>query len=89
MPETEKLSLTHAELAEALVKHYDIHEGLWAIYVEFGLAGGNVGPDQSSINPAAIVPITKIGIQKVSESNNMTVDAVSVNPQKKRSTKKK
>ena len=89
MPELEKITLTHAEVAEALIRYSDIHEGLWAIYAEFGLAAGNIGPDPKDVNPAAIVPLVKLGLQKVSEPNNLTVDAATVNPVKKRSSSKK
>ncbi|MDI7277627.1 MAG: hypothetical protein QME94_16740 [Anaerolineae bacterium] len=72
---------THRELAEILVKHQGIHEGLWGLYVQFGFGGLNVvNPDDSAMSPAAIVPITRIGIQRFAEANSMTVDAAAVNP---------
>ena len=82
MPESERLTFTHAEVVEALIRHSDIHDGLWALYVEFGLAAANIntGPDQFA--PAAIVPVAKLGVQKVTKLDNLTVDAAKVNPKK-------
>jgi hypothetical protein len=88
MPETNSITFTHKEVAEALIIKQDIHEGLWGIIIEFGIAGVNVGqgPGDPNMMPAAIVPVLKIGIQRFPSPNNMTVDAAEVNPV--RSTKK-
>lgn len=83
MPESHNITFTHAQVAEALIKYHNIHEGLWGLYVEFGIAGSNAGPNPENINPAAIVPILKIGLQKFDKPNNMTADAAVVNPVKK------
>jgi hypothetical protein len=82
METPKKITFTHAQVSEALVKYNDIHEGIWGLYVEFGIAGVNVGPTQEDINPAAIVPILKVGLQTFDKANNMTVDAAVVNPKK-------
>ena len=83
MSESQNITFTHAQVAEALIKYHNIHEGLWGLYVEFGIAGSNAGPSPDNINPAAIVPILKIGLQKFAKPNNMTADAAVVNPNKK------
>jgi hypothetical protein len=84
MPETNQITFSHQEIAEALIKKGDLHEGLWGIYIEFGIGAANIGqgPDSEEINivPAAIVPVLKIGIQRFPKSNNLTVDAAKVNP---------
>lgn len=80
MAEPQNITFTHAQVAEALIKYNDIHEGIWGLYIEFGIAGGNVGQSPDNINPAAIVPILKIGLQKFNKPNNMTADAAVVNP---------
>ncbi len=72
---------THRQLAEILVKDQGIHEGLWGLYVEFGIAGTNLAnPKDGTVNPAAIVPVIRIGIQPFREASSMTVDAAEVNP---------
>ncbi len=82
MPETKNYVFDHAELAEILVKKLEIHDGLWGIYVEFGLRAANVptSPDGKSALPAAINFVQKIGIQRFEGPNNLTVDAAQVNP---------
>lgn len=82
MPEHKTITFNHKEVAEALVRASNIHEGLWGVYIEFGIAGANVGDQANpdSIVPAAIVPVLKIGIQRFDNPNNMTVDAATVNP---------
>jgi len=82
MPETPQIVFKHSELAEVLVKHQDIHTGHWGVFVRFGLAATNVGPSENDLNPAAIVPVREIGIQRFDKPNNMTVDAAKVNPAK-------
>jgi len=83
MPEPQKMTFNHSQVTEALIKYNNIHEGLWGLYVEFGIAAGNAGPSPDQINPAAIVPIQKIGLQRFDKPNNMTADAAVVNPLKK------
>jgi len=79
---SQHITFTHAQVSEALIKHHNLHEGLWGLYVEFGIAATNAGPSQDQLNPAAIVPIVKIGLQKFDKPNNMTADAAVVNPSK-------
>jgi hypothetical protein len=80
MGEPKIYTFNHKEVAEALVKQQGIHEGLWGLYIEFGITAGNVGQDATSLMPAAIVPVQKIGIQQFPEENNLCVDAAKVNP---------
>jgi hypothetical protein len=71
---------SHKELAEALIIYLDIHEGYWAIYVEFGLSGANI-PTEDGECPAAIIPILRIGLQQRKTTDALTVDAAEVNPE--------
>jgi hypothetical protein len=67
-------------VVEALVRHNNLHEGLWGLYIEFGLAAANMGEGPEDILPTAIIPVKKIGIQRFNKPNNLTVDAAEVNP---------
>lgn len=78
---TTRYTFNHKELVETLIKKQGLHEGLWMIYVEFGLSAVNAGPSDEQLLPAAVVPIVKIGIQKGEKENSLTVDAAKVNPQ--------
>lgn len=85
MPEVKSYVYSHVELAELLVKKLDIHEGFWGVYFELGHGAANMptGPDlKSSLQPASITIIQKVGIQKFDSPNNLTVDAAVVNPAK-------
>ncbi len=93
MGEVDRYSYTYKELAECLVKKEGIHDGIWSLRIEFGLGAGNVpNPDEKSPNSsllAAIVPINKIGIQKVNEESPTSVNASQVNPAPKTKTRTK
>lgn len=80
MPEVQQYTYTFKEIAAALVRQQGIHEGLWGVYIEFGIAAGNIGPSPEDVRPAAIVPIVKLGLQRFSEPSALTVDASEVNP---------
>jgi hypothetical protein len=85
MPEQQMIAFSFKELARLMIKDQNIHEGLWGIYVEFGLGAANIGsgPDDPGMLPAAIIPIKKIGLQKFNEENNLTVNAALENPETK------
>ncbi len=73
------------EITEILIRHSDIHEGHWGIFFEFGLAGGNISlapPPEEHVQPAAIVLVQKLGIQRFDQPNPLSVDAAAVNPVK-------
>lgn len=65
-----------------LVKKQGIHEGFWGIFFELGLSAGSVptAPNGTTVIPAAMVLINKVGILKFDQPNSLTVDAAKVNP---------
>jgi hypothetical protein len=75
MAEAKQIVFSHAEVAEALARLYGLTEGLWQLYMEFAIAGANVGAGPMELNPAAIVPVVKFGLLRVEEPTNLTVDA--------------
>lgn len=80
MPEIAKVNFSHKEVVSALLKLQGIHKGIWGLYVEFGIGAGNVGPSTDEMQPAAIIPVLKIGLQKFDAITNISVDAAEVNP---------
>lgn len=83
MAETqEKHLFNFQELAEALVKKQQLHEGLWAVYIEFGIGAANINTKEGGKDylPAAIVPVKGIGLLRSTEESNLTIDAAIVNP---------
>ena len=86
MAESTQIVFTHKEVVEALLRKHGIHEGIWGLYIKFGIRGANVEGSLSDIHPAAIVPILEIGVQKFDAENNISVDAAKVNPNSGRQT---
>ena len=83
MAEPNQIIFTYQEIVEALIKKHGLHEGIWGIYVRFGLKGANVGENDSSLRPSAIIPILEIGLQKFDKENILSVDAAKINPRPK------
>ena len=75
MAEAQQITFSYKELVELMLRDQGIHEGLWAIYLKFGIAGLNVGEDPNSLHPAAMVPVLEIGLQRTEERTNLAVDA--------------
>jgi hypothetical protein len=88
MAEAKTYTFKHKEIAEALVKHLGLHEGIWGILVEFGISAANIGNPDGDQLPAAIVPILHIGLQRYEKLNSLSVDAAKVNPPPKKKTTK-
>jgi len=82
MPEINQYTFPYQEVVEALIKKAGLHEGKWQLTMSFGLSGANVGTTGTDVVPAAIVPITGIGLQKAKADSPaaLTVDAAVVNP---------
>lgn len=80
MPESSQITFTHKEVVSALVRASDLHDGIWGLYLEFGIGAANMGPTPDDVNPAAIIPITKIGLQRFPNISTISVDAAEVNP---------
>jgi hypothetical protein len=80
MPEATQITFKHRELAEILVKQQGIHEGIWGLYIRFGLSAQNIGMTEAEIQPCAVIPVLEIGLQKFEKETNLSVDAAKVNP---------
>ena len=83
MPEPNQITYTHREIVQILIRDRDLHEGIWGLYVRFGLGASNVGENDSQVQPAAIVPLVEIGLQKFDKETNISLDAAKVNPRPK------
>jgi hypothetical protein len=82
MPEATQIVFKHKELAEILIKHQSIHDGIWGLYIRFGIGASNVGASEADLQPAAIVPVLEIGLQRFEKETNISVDAAKVNPRR-------
>ena len=77
--------LTYKEVTLALIKHQNLHEGIWQLYIEFGIGAANMpmaeeNQDNLRLCPTAIVPIKAIGLMMVDKENPLALDASKVNP---------
>lgn len=94
--EEQKVNFAYDEVVRALLKEKNIREGRWMITIEFGLGATMIGPNESNLRPAAILPIVSIGLTKTEQVSNLSVDASTVSPsaakavptRKKRAVKK-
>ena len=91
MAKQERISFSYQDIVECLVKKAGIHEGIWGIYIGFAITASNVNrqDDLDTFMPAAIIPVSDIGIQEFDKPSNLTVDAAVVNPRPKQISKSK
>lgn len=75
MADPTQIKFSYQELATLMLKAQGIKEGLWAIYVKFGIVGVNAGPSEDSQVPTALVPLHEMGIQRVDVKHPLAVDA--------------
>jgi hypothetical protein len=80
MAEATQVMFSHREVVTALLKKQGIHEGIWGLAVQFGFGVSNTGPNDSEINPTAMIPIMGIGLQRFPQMNALSVDAAEANP---------
>ena len=80
MAEATQIVFKHAEIVELLIKKQNIHEGIWGLFIKFGMSATNAGPTETEIMPAAIIGVLEIGLQKFEKESNIAVDAARINP---------
>ncbi len=80
MPEPGQIIFSYKEIAETLIKAQGLHEGIWGLFIKFGLNAANIGENDAALRPAAIIPVLEIGLQKMDKESNIAVDAAKVNP---------
>jgi hypothetical protein len=73
-------SLPIKEAAALLVKHFDLHEGLFDLAFEVQVAIGQFGVATESMLPGAAMMIRGVGLQPAQTVTAGTVDAADVNP---------
>ena len=74
------ISFSLRQITEILIKHENIHEGLYNLSLNFKIAVGAVGPAQDSVYPGAMIGVAGVGILKVEKETEQTVDAAINNP---------
>ena len=82
MAEAIRYDFKYPEVAIALIKQQDLHEGIWTVSLKFGIAAAFGGPTEAEAVPTAMVPVLNIGLSKVDKEGLNSVDAAKVNPAK-------
>ncbi len=81
MANATRYDITFEEIATALVRHLDIHEGLWTIGTSFQFNAKNLGTDKKQLRPGFVGLINQMNLVRVTEAiAGLTVDAALVNP---------
>ncbi len=75
MAETTAVMFEHKELVELMLDKQGINEGIWQLQLSLAFGASNLGPNANEMNPAGVVIVQKIGIARVTEETNLTVDA--------------
>lgn len=82
MAEANQYVFDYSEVVEALIKKQGLHEGVWGIYLEFGLQASNMMGPEGQPFPVAVIPVVKVGIQRAKDGVKIAgmLDAATVNP---------
>ena len=73
-------SLSIRQLTELLVRHLDLHDGLYDLMTHFSIGTGPVGPSLNELSPGLMVGLTGVGLIKVTTAGPNSVDASQINP---------
>lgn len=78
---------SHQEVLAELIRKQGLHEGRWSLVFELQHVGTTInalreGISQPVLTPAAVTLIQRVGITRTTESNELTLDASEVNPNK-------
>jgi hypothetical protein len=73
-------NLKQSDLLELLIRHFGVHEGVYALSVDFQIAVGGIGPAPEQILPGVMVGVAGIGIVAVDVPGPNTQDAAKCNP---------
>jgi hypothetical protein len=86
MAEITQYSFSFAEVAEALIKRNNLHEGEWVVGVEFVLNVGAMGMSPETVRPGAMILANQFQLVKAIPGQphpaGLVVDAAAVNPAK-------
>lgn len=81
-------SLPLKEATAVLVKHFNLHEGLWSIAFDLKIGVGQFGPSLEEIYPGAMFGISSIFLLASEKEGPHVVDAAKVNPALKKPSQK-
>lgn len=80
-PHRSQILMNYRDVAIALVKYHQLHEGLWRVALTFGApVGVNAVINGRGLTPSMFVPVPGISLVRDEEVNDLNVDAAVVNP---------
>ena len=88
-PQPKPITFSYKDVVEALLKHKGIKNGVWRIYVEFGLGAANIAGPEGQLSPTAFIPVKKLGIIPTSDITDFSVDAKSLRTATSSTSRKK
>ena len=80
--------LSLGEITALLVKHFEIHEGLWGIAFGINIGVGQFGPNPQEALPGAMIGISNVSLIPSEKEGPNIVDAAQINPIRKAPAKK-
>jgi len=80
LKQTPLYEISLKDLAEILIKHFGVHEGIYDVGFKLNIAVGQVGTESGNPAPGAVMSIAGIGLSRSATSGLTTVDASVVNP---------
>ena len=75
------------ELAEILIKHHGVKEGLYEVSPEIAIVAGGVNFPGEKI-PGVVLGIRSVKLQKAAAGSTLAVDAAACNPNKPKRARK-
>jgi hypothetical protein len=81
-------SLTLKDTIKILIKHFDLHEGLFDLAFEIQTGIGNFGPNKEATLPGAAIGVGGLKLVKSPKMGPHTVDAAEFNPMPLKSNKR-
>jgi hypothetical protein len=66
------------EVAELLVKHYGLREGLWELALEMQVGIGQFGATPDAALPGAAFGVSRVGLARVAVAGPRTVNAAEI-----------
>ena len=73
-------TLALKDLIEVLIKHFDLHEGMYDLGIEMQMGIGNFGPNKEKAFPGAAIGIAGVRLVESTAMGPHTVDAAKCNP---------
>ena len=82
MAEATQYTVSWTEVAEALIKKLDIHEGEWTATTEFVVTAGVVGPNPGDARPGMMIMANNLQLVRAQPNTppHLVVNAANVNP---------